>query len=125
MTAQTTGRGGEEAADTGEGDSTKPGQNAATFPRVPGTSGMNTFLKVFLIVVGVIVAVKLLPIAFGLACGAVALLAGLAVLGVSLVALLVCAALLVATLLSPIWLPVAVIVGIIALCRRNPVAKVA
>ena len=86
---------------------------------------MKTFLKVLLIVVGVIVALKLLPIAFGLGCAAVALLAGLAVLGVSLVALLICAALLVLTLLSPLWLPVLAIVGIITLCRRNGAPKVA
>jgi hypothetical protein len=80
---------------------------------------MNTFLKVFLIVVGAILAVKLLPIAFGLVCGVAALLAGLAILGVSLAALLVCAALVVVAALSPIWVPVLAIVGIVGLCRRN------
>lgn len=80
---------------------------------------MNTFLKVFLIVIGAVIAVKLLPLAFGLVCGVAALLAGLAILGVSLVALLACAVLVVAAVLSPIWVPVLAIVGIVALCRRN------
>ncbi|MCX6953485.1 MAG: hypothetical protein NTV51_15150 [Verrucomicrobia bacterium] len=80
---------------------------------------MNTFLKVLLILVAVVVAVKLLPIAFVVRCVAAGLLAGLAVLGVSLAALLLCAALAVAAILSPIWVPVLAIVGIVALCKRS------
>lgn len=79
---------------------------------------MKTFLKVLLIVVAVIIAVKLLPIAFVIGCAVAALLAGLAVLGVSLGALLICAALAVGALLSPIWVPVLAIVGLVALGRR-------
>lgn len=92
---------------------------AATFREVPGFLGMKTFLKVLLIVVAVVIAVKLLPIAFVVGCAVAALLAGLAVLGVSLAALLICAALAVAALLSPIWVPILAIVGIVALCRRS------
>ncbi len=92
---------------------------AATFREEPGFSGMKTFLKVLLIVVAVVIAVKLLPIAFVIGCAVAALLAGLAVLGVSLAALLICAALAVAALLSPIWVPILAIVGIVALCRRH------
>lgn len=86
---------------------------------------MKTFLKILLIVVAVIVAVKLLPIAFAAGCLTVGLLAGLAALGVGVVALLACAALLVLVVLSPIWISVLAVVGIVALFRRDRVAKVA
>jgi hypothetical protein len=79
---------------------------------------MKTFLKALLILVAVVVAVKLLPIALGVGCIAAAILAGLAVLGVSLAALLACAALAVVAVLSPIWVPVLALVGIVALWRR-------
>jgi hypothetical protein len=84
---------------------------------------MKTFLKVLLIVVAVIVALKLLPIALGMGCVVAAILAGLAVLGVSLAALLICAALVVAAVLSPVWVPVLAIIGVIALFRRGGAAK--
>jgi hypothetical protein len=80
---------------------------------------MKTFLKVLLIVVAAIVAVKLLPVALVFGCVAAFLLAALAVLGVSLAALALVAALVVAALLSPVWLPVLAVVGVIALCRRG------
>ena len=80
---------------------------------------MKTFLKVLLLVVAVILAVKWLPIAFVIGGAVAALLAGLAVLGVSLAALLLCAALAVGALLSPIWVPVLALVGVVALCRRH------
>jgi hypothetical protein len=86
---------------------------------------MKTFLKILLIVVAVIVAVKLLPIAFAAGCLTAGLLAGLAAFGVSMMALLACAGLLVLAILSPIWIPVLAIVGIVALFRRNRAATVA
>lgn len=95
----------------------------ATFPREVGFRNMKTFLKILLIVVAVVVAVKLLPIAFIAGCVAAGLLAALAVLGVSLAALLVCAALGVAAVLSPIWVPVLAIIGIVSLYRRHEAAK--
>ena len=85
---------------------------------------MKTFWKILLIVVAVIVAIKLLPVVFFMGCLAAGLLAGLAVLGVSLAALLLCAALVVLAILSPIWIPVLAIVGVVALLRRNGAAKV-
>ncbi len=92
---------------------------AATFRAQRGSLGMNTFLKVLLIVIATVIAVKLLPIVFGLLCGVAALLAGLGIVGVSLVALLVCAVLVVAAILSPIWLPILAIAGAVTLYRRN------
>ena len=80
---------------------------------------MKTFLKVALIFVLVLVALKLLPIAlvFGGVLGA-ALLAAMA-LGLSFVVAALCALLAVAAVLSPLWVPVLAIVGIVSLCRRG------
>ena len=79
---------------------------------------MKTFLKVLLLVIAAIVAVKLLPIAFVVGCAAAVLVAALAILGVSLAAVVIVGSLVVAALLSPIWLPVLAVVGIVALCKR-------
>lgn len=118
------GRGaGVDGGSEREGRGAKNRQKSATFRGDQGFGDMKTFLKVLLIVVAVIVALKLLPIALGLGCVVAAILAGLAVLGVSLAALLVCAALVVAAVLSPVWMPVLAIIGVIALFRRGGAAK--
>lgn len=79
---------------------------------------MNTFLKILLIALLVVVAVKLLPVTLAIGC----LLAGAAVLalvvGASAAVLLFGIVALLAAVLAPIWLPVLIIVGIVALCRR-------
>lgn len=80
---------------------------------------MNTFLKVLLIVIGVIVALKVLPFALVMGGLALAGIAAAAIAGFSLVAAFLVAAFLVTVLLSPIWVPVLAIVGVIALCRRS------
>jgi hypothetical protein len=68
---------------------------------------MNTFLKVILILVAVVLALKLLPVLLVLG-GVMA--AGLAVLACATLAMLV--------LFSPLWLPVLALIGLIALVRR-------
>lgn len=80
---------------------------------------MNPFLKVLLIAIGVIVALKVLPFALVMGGLALAGIAAAAIAGLSLVAALLGAAFVVAVLLSPIWVPVLMIVGVIALCRRS------
>jgi lysylphosphatidylglycerol synthetase-like protein (DUF2156 family) len=92
---------------------------AETFRREPGSWGMKTFLRVLLVAVLVLVALKLLPVTLALGCvlGA-ALLAALAV-GLSLAVAALGVALAVAAALSPIWVPVLAIVGIVSLCRRG------
>ena len=80
---------------------------------------MKTFLKVLLIMIALVVAVKLLPAVFVLVCLAAAGIALVAVSGLSILAGILCAALVVAALLSPIWLPVLAIVGLVALCRSG------
>lgn len=115
MTAATTGMEG----DGGTGDGGQRTRRPATFRAGRCSPDMKTFFKVLLIVVAVIVAVKLLPVALVFGCIAACLVAALAVLGVSLAALTVGAAIVVAAVLSPVWVPVLAIVGLVALCRRG------
>lgn len=79
---------------------------------------MKTLLKFALVLVLAVVAVKFLP-ALALAGVVAGLVLGAAVLGgLSLAALLVLVATVVGLLLTPLWLPVLAIVGLVALVRR-------
>ena len=92
---------------------------------------MKTFLKVLLILIAAVIAIKLLPVLLvigGVGIGGL-LLAGcllvaavgvLATLGLSIAAAVVAVALIVTVALSPIWVPIAVVLGIIALVRKTP-----
>lgn len=86
---------------------------------------MKTFLKIGLILVAVVVAIKLLPAALvlgGVVAGVAALLA---LAGFLTASGLLGAGLLLTLLLTPIWLPVLVVMGLIALARKicgRPVA---
>lgn len=85
---------------------------------------MKTFLKIALIVLLVLVAIKLSPLIL-LAAFAGLLVAGvLGALGLSLMAGVLATALLVAAVLSPVWVPVLLVVGAVSLWRkaRRPVA---
>ena len=84
-----------------------------------GFMGMKTFLKVLLIAVAVVIAVKLLPVALALACVLAACVGVVAAVGVSLAAGVLCAGLLLALVLSPIWLPVLALVGLISLVKKG------
>lgn len=79
---------------------------------------MKTFLKNLLLVLAVAVAIKLMPIAliFGAVLALVAAL--VAAVGLSLAAGLVGVGLFLALVLSPIWLPVLALVGLIALIKK-------
>ena len=79
---------------------------------------MKTFLKVLLILIAAVVAIKLLPLALAFVCVIAAGAGLLALIGVSFAAGLICAGLLLAVLLSPIWLPVLALVGVIALVKK-------
>jgi hypothetical protein len=80
---------------------------------------MKAFLKIALLVVLAVVAVKLLPLTFALGCVlALAVLALMAV-GVSLIGALLAAVVVVVVASSPIWVPVLAIVGLVALCKRD------
>ncbi len=80
---------------------------------------MKTFLKILLVAAVLIVAIKLSPVIF---IGAIAGLIAAAVLGsvgLSLLALLAAVLLAFAIALSPIWIPVLVIVGLVKLFRTK------
>jgi hypothetical protein len=79
---------------------------------------MKTFLKILLSPLAIIVAVKLLPVALVLIGVLAAVAVLVAVVGVSLTAGLLGAGLLLALLLSPVWLPIMALVGVIALFKK-------
>jgi hypothetical protein len=86
---------------------------------VPGFGNVKTFLKVLLLLVAALLALKFLPLIFGLGCAfALAVLGAIAV-GASTIVALVGTALVVAALLSPIWVPILLLVGVIALVKRS------
>ena len=91
---------------------------------------MNTFLKVLLYIVLTLIAIKLMPLfalAFMLAGAGLLVLAGLVFSGVAAIAgfgvagltVVITALVAVIAVLSPIWIPVLIVVGIIALVRRS------
>lgn len=79
---------------------------------------MKTFLKVLLVIIAVVVAIKLLPAALVFVGGLIAGFLLLAIFGLSLLALAACVGVTLLALFSPLWIPVAVIVGVIALIKR-------
>ena len=79
---------------------------------------MKTILKVFLIVLVAILALKVLPLIFALGIGLLACVAAGLAVGLGAVGILLCLALAFVAALSPIWLPVLAVLGMIALCKR-------
>jgi hypothetical protein len=80
---------------------------------------MKTFLKILLVAALLILAIKFSPIIFIGALAGLVVAAALGAVGLSLLAGL-CAIVLVAALaLSPIWVPVLVIMGLVSLFRRD------
>ena len=80
---------------------------------------MKTFLKVLLLAVLLIVAIKLSPVIFFLAFVGLIAAFGLGVLGLSLLAVLVAVALALTVALSPIWIPVLIVLGLISLFKKS------
>jgi hypothetical protein len=87
--------------------------------RESGFSGMKAFLKVVLLVVLALVALKFLPVTLGLGFAVGLLLVAFFALGMSMIAGIAVLALFLGVVLSPIWIPVALLVGLIALIRRG------
>ena len=79
---------------------------------------MKTMLKVFLIVVVLLVAIKLSPIIFIAAMAGLLVAALLGALGLSLLAVFAGVMLTLVAALSPIWIPVLVIVGLVSLFKK-------
>jgi hypothetical protein len=69
---------------------------------------MKTFLKIFLLMLLALVALKLLPLTLALGCIMAIVLAGLVMLGLG-----------VAVVLSPLWVPALVIAGLVSLIVRT------
>jgi hypothetical protein len=80
---------------------------------------MKTFLKILLVAAVLIIAIKLSPVLFVVAFAGLLAAVVLGALGVSLVAAVLAVALAFTLALAPIWLPVLVVFGLIALFRRR------
>ncbi len=80
---------------------------------------MKTFLKILLIAALLLLAIKLSPVLFVGAFAGLLVAALLGVVGISLVVALAAVLLAIALALSPIWVPVLVILGLVSLFRRK------
>jgi hypothetical protein len=80
---------------------------------------MKMFLKVLLVAALLIVAIKFSPIIFLGALVGLILAGVLGLVGLTLLIVLAALALAVAVALSPIWVPVLVIMGVVSLFRRD------
>ena len=80
---------------------------------------MKTFLKVLLIAALLIVAIKLSPVIFVGALLGLFAAAVLGAVGVSLLAVLLAVLIAFVVALSPIWIPILVILGLVSLFKKN------
>ena len=80
---------------------------------------MKTFLKILLAAVLLIIAIKISPILFIAAFAGLFIAGVLGVLGVSLVVAFLAVALAFAIALSPIWIPVLIVLGLIQLFKGD------
>lgn len=80
---------------------------------------MKTFLKVLLLAALLVLAIKLSPVLFLSALAGLVVAAVLGVVGLSFIAGLLAVLLALTVALSPIWIPVLVIMGLVALFRRE------
>lgn len=79
---------------------------------------MKTFLKILLLLLVALIAIKLCPLILLAAAAALLVMGLVGTLGLSLLAILLVLALVAVAVLSPIWLPVLMVVGIVALIRK-------
>jgi hypothetical protein len=79
---------------------------------------MKTFLKILLVAVLLLVAIKLSPIVFIAALIGLVVAALLGVVGISLLAGLFAVCVALAAALAPIWIPVLMIMGAISLYKK-------
>lgn len=80
---------------------------------------MKTFLKVLLMAAILIIAIKFSPVIFVGALAGLVVAAVLGAVGISLVAALLAVLVAFAVALSPIWIPVLVIMGLVSLFRKT------
>lgn len=79
---------------------------------------MKQFLKIGLLVILALIAVKLLPLTFGLGFVLAGAMVALLALVASAVATLFAAMVGLAAVLAPLWIPILIVVGVIALIKR-------
>lgn len=79
---------------------------------------MNTVVKILLVVVVLLVAIKLSPIIFMLTLAGLFAATFLGVIGLSVLTVFAAVVLTLAVALSPIWIPVLVIVGLVSLFKK-------
>ncbi len=91
----------------------------ATFRGVGCFLAMKTFVKVLLLAVLLIVAIKFSPVLFLGAIAGLIVAAVLGAVGISLIAALLAVVLALALALSPIWIPVLLVLGLISLFRKS------
>lgn len=96
----------------------KEQRERATFLMLQGSFAMKTAFKIILVVAILLVAIKLSPIVFVLALGGLLVAAVLGALGLSLLAAFTILVFALAAALSPIWIPVLAIVGLVALFKK-------
>jgi len=80
---------------------------------------MKGFLKILLLVVLAVIAVKLLPLTFAVGCVLALGVLALTVVGVSLIAAVITVVIALLVALSPILIPVLAIVGLVALLKKS------
>ena len=80
---------------------------------------MKTFLKVVLLVIAALVAIKMLPLIFGIGLVLGAAIVAVFAVGASAVATLLGAMLALAVILAPIWVPVLAVIGLVALFKNG------
>ena len=80
---------------------------------------MKAFLKIVLLVVLAVIAVKLLPLTFAVGCVLALGVLALTVVGVSLVTAVIAAVIALVVGLSPILIPALAIVGLVALLKKQ------
>jgi hypothetical protein len=79
---------------------------------------MNTVVKILLVVVVLLVAIKLSPIIFMLTLVGLFAATFVGVIGLSVLAVFAAVVLTLAVALSPIWIPVLLIVGLVSLLKK-------
>ena len=80
---------------------------------------MKRFLKIVLLVVLAVVAVKLLPLTFALGCLLALAVVAVIGIGVSVVGALIGGVVVLAIAAAPIWIPVLALVGLVSLLKRS------
>jgi len=80
---------------------------------------MKTFLKILLVAVILVVAIKFSPVLFVFALGGLIAATVLGAVGFSLLTALVGVLLAFAVVLAPVWVPVLIVLGLVSLFRRE------